>query len=106
MLAAGPGLQTEALKRLLGRPAPDRQVPQPHAGPSQQWLRKHWFTGRVRTALRRTFIPRALPPTVGKSLIKKSSTTRLRSHCNAMTRYAMVIPVVTLEADHAARSIQ
>ena len=39
MLAAGPGLQTEALKRLMGRPAPDRQVPQPHAGPSQALVR-------------------------------------------------------------------
>ena len=71
-----------------------------------QGLRKHWFAGRVRTALRRTFIPRSLPPTVGKSLIKKSSTSRLHRHCNAMTRYAMVTPAVTLEADHAARSIQ
>ena len=40
MLAAGPGLQTEALKRLVGRPAPDRQVPPPHKGPSQQYLMK------------------------------------------------------------------
>ena len=50
--------------------------------------------------------PRALPPTAGKSLTKKSLTTRLHRHCNALTRYAMVTPAVTLEADHAARSIQ
>ena len=52
------------------------------------------------------FLPRTLPPTSAKSLIKKTSTNRLHRHCNAMTRYAMVTPAVTLEADHAARSIQ
>ncbi len=52
------------------------------------------------------FLPRTLPPTSAKSLIKKTSTTGLHRHCNAMTRYAMVTPAVTLEADHAARSIQ
>ena len=81
-------------------------MPQPHEEPSQQCLLKHWFAGRVRTALRRIFILRALPPTAGKSLTKKSLTTRLHRHCNALTCYAMVTPAVTLEADHAARSIQ
>ena len=51
------------------------------------------------------FLPRTLPPTSAKSLIKKTSITGLHRHCNAMTRYAMINLVVAPEADHAARSI-
>ena len=65
-----------------------------------------WLCSLVRGTVKAARLTRAVPPIAGKRLTQKSLTTSLHRHCNAMTRYATVTPAVTLEADHAARSIQ